>query len=149
MKYLTNQLHIKAFIGSQYEDSEDKILIGYLNNDGTKLKDVITGQIAEDSGFPQLSALKCFEHNGYGMALGYMTNCSACNASPRQHILAKYIDSAINNDVIGENKIASIKDILNREMVSVHDKEVKERDNLAKHNEKIQQYSIPDEERDF
>lgn len=145
MKYLTSELYAECFFGSTYEESEDKFVIGFLNNEGTKLKDVITGQIVEGSFFEPITALKSFNKNGNNMALGYMTGLRASDASLRQHVLAKVVDSALSGDVVTTSQILRIKNIINKEVVATHKKE-----ELTKNKQKtLQEYSIEESEKDF
>jgi len=150
MKFLTKELFVECFWGSSYQESEDKFLIGYVNNTGNKLKDVITGQIVTDMSFLPLAGLK--SHNrldGIGMALGYMTGLRACDASIRQHILAKYIDSMLKDEIVDTKQIKKIKSILNKEIVANHKKELKEEEICAKRQKELEEYSIKDSEKEF
>ena len=149
MEYLTNELLLECFMGTRYEENEDKFLIGHLNNRKNKFKDVVSGQIIEGKFFSPLSELKKFKHNGNDMALGYMTGLRADNASFLQRIKARYIDSILNHDKIDLEDIKKIKKIMNQEIISEHNKDVRIINALNKKNKELEQYSISEEERDF
>ena len=149
MKYLTSELYVECFFGSTYEESEDKFVIGFLNNEGTKLKDVVTGQIVEGSGFGPITALKSFKNYGNNMALGYMTGLRASDASVRQHVLAKVVDSALSGDVVTTSQLLRIKNIINKEVVATHKKEIKKEERTKNKQKILQKYSIEESEKDF
>lgn len=138
MKYLVNELYTKCFYGKKYDESQDKFVIGYKNEVGYKLKDVITGQIIEADYFEKLSDMVM-----YPMTLGYMTGLNSNNATIKQQILARYIDKTIlKNDIIDSKQIAKIKNIMNKEIVATHEKKAKEQ-------EEINQYKIDESDKQF
>lgn len=124
MEYLTKELCIACFLNKSYNDHRDKFLIGILNNEKNKLKDVITGEIVESFHFTPIARLKWFSCGGNNMALGYITGLAAANASIRQHILAEKINSILTKDVLEENDIIKIKTIMNREIIKNYKKRI-------------------------
>ena len=126
MKYTTNDLYVRCFERKDFDKNEDKFLIGFLNDDRTMLQDVVTQQVVEvTSGeFLNISRLKIGLSGGSQMALGYMTGRRATSASPRQHLLAQYINSILSKDEISDKEIAKIKKIISNEVVKTHKKQL-------------------------
>lgn len=149
MKYLTRELYINSFEGNRYNDHQDKFLIGILNSEKTKLKDVITGEIVENFHFTSITRLKMFRDGGNNMALGYVTGFRASDASIRQHMLAERINSILTKDILDEKDIMKIKNIMNKEIVRNYEKNL-QKINIANEKEKeLNKYSIPESERKF
>lgn len=145
MKYLVNELYTKCFYGKEYDKNQDKFVIGYRNQIGNKLKDVITGQVVESDYFEKLSDMV-----DYPMTLGYMTGLDSNSATIKQQILARYIDKTIlKNDVLDSKQIAKIKNIMNKEIVASHEKDVKKQNAKAKYQEEINQYKIDESDKQF
>ena len=117
MKYLTSELYIASFHGQSYNDHQDKFLVGILNRDEKKLKDVITGEIVESFHFVPITGLKWFRNGGNNMAIGYITGRSANKASIRQCILDAMINFILTKDVLEEKEIRLIKRIMNKEII--------------------------------
>lgn len=145
MKYLVNELYTKCFYGDKYNNNQDKFVVGYKNHIGNKLKDVITGQIVEADYFETLSDM-IIHH----MTLGYMTGLDSNSATIKQQILARYIDKTIlKNDILDSKQIAKIKNIMNKEIVASHEKDVKKQNAKAKYQEEINQYKIDESDKQF
>lgn len=149
MKYLTKELYIKCFWGNDYEQNDDKFLIGYCNIAGNRIKDVVTGQIIEGDYFEPIKHLTSYAATINNMALGYMTGLRACDATAHQRLLAMFIDCWLKGDVVDFNQIAKIKNIMNNQVIKTHNKELKKREKLTKREEKLLQYSIDDSEKNF
>ncbi|MBE7074388.1 MAG: hypothetical protein E7376_00150 [Clostridiales bacterium] len=149
MEYLTEELYIACFHGKSYNDHHDKFLIGILNGEKKKLKDVITGEIVESFHFTPITRLKWFRDGGNNMALGYMTGLAAADASIRQHILAERINSILTKDVLEEKDIIKIKKIMNKEIIRNYEKKLQKNNLLNEKEKKLQKYSIDESERNF
>ena len=126
MKYPTNDLYVRCFERKDFDKNEDKFLIGFLNEDRTMLQDVITKQVIEvaPGEFLNISRMKTGLSGGIQMALGYMTGRRATSASPRQKLLAQYIDSILSKDEIGEKDVVKIKKIMSGEVIKTHQKQL-------------------------
>ena len=126
MKYTTNDLYVRCFERKDFDKNEDKFLIGFLNEDRTMLQDVITKQVIEvaPGEFLNISRMKTGLNGGIQMALGYMTGRRATSASPRQKLLAQYIDSILSKDEIGEKDVVKIKKIMSGEVIKTHQKQL-------------------------
>ena len=145
MKYLVNELYTKCFYGDKYNNNQDKFVVGYKNHIVNKLKDVITGQIVEADYFEKLSDMVI-----HPMTLGYMTGLDSNSATIKQQILARYIDKTIlKNDVLDSKQIAKIKNIMNKEIVASHEKDVKKQNAKSKYQEEINQYKIDESDKQF
>ncbi len=141
-KFLTSELYIKCFNENDFDKSEDKFLIGYLNKEGDKLKDVITGQIVEgyfisiyNKGEKLLETelIACMrERRGFDMTM-------------LQAAKAETIASVLTKEVIDKKQLAQIKKMMNKEIIKYHKKIMKE----LKRKEELNQYSIDESERDF
>lgn len=142
MEYLMNDLYVRCFDGYLFDENDDKILIGILNNDRSKLKDVATGEIIDAVGLHQLMDFRKSEFGGNDMALGYMTGHRASTASIYQKMLAEFIDLQLSGEVIDTKNIARVKSILNREIKKNHLRELKEEEQKVK-------LGLSEEERDF
>lgn len=149
MKYLTKELYIDCFRGKSYDNHQDKFLVGILNSDGTKLKDVITGEIVESFYFLPITSLQWYRNGGDNMALGYMTGLRANDASIRQHILAERINLILTKDVLEEKDIIKIKKIMNREIIKNYEKNIAKNNRLIEKENKLKKYSIDESERNF
>lgn len=126
MKYTTNDLYVRCFERKDFDKNEDKFLIGFLNEDRTMLQDVITQQVVEVASgeFLNISRMKIGLSGGTQMALGYMTGRRATDSSPRQKLLAQYINSILVKDEISEKDIAKIKKIISNEVIKTHQKQL-------------------------
>ena len=146
MKYLINDLYVRCFDGNLFDYNEDKIIIGILNKDGSKLKDVVTGQIVDAVGLYQLVDFRRSEFGGNDMALGCMTGYRASTASLYQKMLAEIIDTYLagshKDPGIDIKKIAKVKTILNKLIKNNHLRELELQQKEKKH-------SVSAEERDF
>lgn len=149
MKYLVKDLHVKYFDGYVFDDSEDKFIIGVLNNTKTKIKDVLTGQVVDAIGYMPLSALKTFARGGNYMSLGCMTGCRANEASPRQRLLALVIDSYLKGELVDTKQLEKLKQIMNNEIIKNNAKRIKKEEKNAKTQKLQEEYAITEEERDF
>lgn len=126
MKYTTNDLYVRCFERKDFNKNEDKFLIGLLNDDRTILQDIVTQQVVEVSqgDFINISRLKIGLSGGNQMSLGYMTGRRATSASPRQKLLAQYINSILEKDEISEKEVAKIKKIISNEVIKTHQKQL-------------------------
>ncbi|MBQ7351640.1 MAG: hypothetical protein IJW59_02080 [Clostridia bacterium] len=150
MKYLTKELYTMSYCGNNYNDNEDKFLIGYLNNAGNKLKDVTTGQIVESDYFAPITHLASLNNQAVSnMALGYMTGLRANEATIYQSLLARYIDSVVKKESIDTKQIERIKQIINKGIVTNHNKQLKKQQRLIKKQIDLQQYSVKESEKEF
>ena len=146
MKYLVEELYTRCFYGEDFEKSEDKFLIGILNNDKSKLKDVVTGQVVSAFATDRLVALKSSARGGNDMALGYMTGCEADYASARQGVLALIIDADLKDRVVDTNQITRIKHIMNNEVIKYQKRQMKKKQMRSKEDA---EYAVSEDERDF
>lgn len=149
MKYLTKELHIHYFCDKDFNKSDDTFLIGILNNNENKLKDVITGEVVENFHFTPITRLKFFRDGGNNMVMGYITGFNACNASIRQRVLAERINSILKNDVLEEKDIIKIKNIMNREIKKNYEKNIAKSNRLIEKEKELNKYLIDESERDF
>lgn len=150
MKYLTKDLYTICYFGNNYDDNEDKFLIGYLNKDGNKLKDVTTGQIVEGGYFAKIRQLANLNNQSVSnMALGYMTGLRADEATIYQCLLARYIDSVVRKDTIETEQVKRIKQILNKAIVKNHKKQLKIQERILEKQQDLQQFEITETEKDF
>lgn len=149
MKYLVKDLHVKYFDGYVFDDSEDKFIIGPLNNEKTRIKDVLTGQIVDAIGYMPLSALKTFARGGNYMSLGCMTGCRANEASPHQRLLALVIDSYLKDELVDTKQLEKIKQIMNNEIIKNNAKRIKKEEKNARLQKMQEEFEITEEERDF
>lgn len=133
MKYTTNELYVRCFERKDFDKNEDKFLIGLLNDDRTMLQDVVTQQVVEvvQGDFINIARLKTGLSGGSQMALGYMTGRRATSASPRQKLLAQYINSILAKDEITEKEIAKIKKLIGNEVVKTHKKDLAKKNNSS------------------
>lgn len=137
MIYGIEDLYVKCYEENRFDENEDKVLIGFLNNDRSKLKDVITGQIVDTV---CIQSLEDFVQ--YDLAIGYMTGHRASTASAYQKMLAEFINLQLSGASINEKNIERVKSILNREIKKNHKRELKSKEEKAK-------LSLSEEERDF
>ena len=139
MKYLQKELFFKCFEHSTYNESEDKCLIGYLNQSKTKLKDVVTGQIIESESFGELYQLESLVDLTYERELkgGMMVR------SFRDAMAVEKVRSILENRVIDTKQIAKIKKIMNTGIIRSHNESIK------RQNEKLEQYAIDEVDRNF
>lgn len=149
MKYLTSELYIASFHGQSYNDHQDKFLVGILNGDEKKLKDVITGEIVESFHFTPITRLKWFRNGGNNMAIGYITGFRANEASIRQYILAERINFILTKDVLEEKEIRLIKRIMNKEIIRNYEKRNAKNKRLIEREKDLNKYSINESERNF
>lgn len=127
MKYTTKELYVRCFERKEFDKNEDKFLIGIINEDRTMLQDVVTQQVVEVASgeFIKLIRLrKLHSNDGAQMALGFMTGRKGTDASPRQKLLAQYIDAILAKDEISEKEVAKIKKIINNEVIKTHQKQL-------------------------
>lgn len=149
MKFLTKDLYFKCYFGSTYNESEDKFLIGYLNNSltgPTKLKDVVSGVIVEVTGYCDINELKSPNRGGEEMARLLMTNFWQEKVSIYQEILLNKIDNILYKEVVDLKEIAKIKKIMNKEIVKSYEKQVADKENAEETKKK---YEVKDSQRDF
>lgn len=127
MKYTTNELYVRCFERNDFDKNADKFLIGILNEDRTMLQDVVTQQVVEvvSGEFIKLIRLRKLRSNdGAQMALGFMTGRKGTDASPRQKLLAQYIDAILAKDGISEKDVVKIKKIMSSEVIKTHQKQL-------------------------
>ena len=137
MKYTTNDLYVRCFERKDFDKNADKFLIGILNEDRTMLQDVVTQQVVEvvSGEFIKLIRLRKLRSNdGAQMALGFMTGRKGTDASPRQKLLAQYIDSILAKDEISEKDVSKIKKIIGNEVVKTHQKQ-QNKENVSEESE--------------
>ena len=137
MKYTTNDLYVRCFERKDFDKNADKFLIGFLSEDRTILKDVVTQQVVEVASgeFIKLIRLRKLRSNdGAQMALGFMTGRKGTDASPRQKLLAQYIDDILAKDEISEKEVAKIKKIISNEVVKTHQKQLN-KENVSEDSE--------------
>lgn len=149
MEYLTSELYINYFFGKDYKDHQDKFLIGILNKDKNKLKDVITGEIVESWHFTPITRLKGFKNGGNNMAIGYITGFKGNQASIHQKIVAEKVNAILTKNVLDEEDITKIKNIMNREIRNDHKKSEKKEKRRSEKQQKLQKYSIDESQRNF
>lgn len=148
-RFLTNELYIdirNSYTANDYIIGEDNCIIGFLNSNKTKIKDIVTGEIRDFSNCPKLPLSEIFENY---MALDYMTNCKTANASAYQKVLAQIILALTRKKSITINGIKTIKNIMNTQISETIHKEEKEKQRIEKRNVKLNQYKIDDSERNF
>ncbi len=148
-KFLTKQLYIKCFYGNEFDKSEDKFLIGFLNKEGSKLKDAITGQIVEDIYFISIKNSRFLKTRIFSL----MTDgCSEIQTN-FQYVKAEIISSILLEDIVNEKQLAKIKKSMNKEIVKSHKKIEKyleaKREEAEEKKKDLEQYSIDESERDF
>lgn len=149
MKYLTSDLYFFDLGENRYNDHDDKFLIGILNNNKTKLKDIITGEIVEHFHFLPITRLNESKNGGNDVALGYITGFTATNASISQHILVEKINSILSKDVLEEKEIIKIKEIINKAIIKNYEKKSMQNNLLNERERELKKYSIDEGERDF
>ena len=149
MKYLTKELYIACFHGKSYSDRNDKFLIGILNGEKKKLKDVITGEIVESIHFTPITRLKWFRNGGNNMAIGYITGLRASDDSIRQHILAEMVNSILNKDVLEEKDIIKIKKIMNKEITRNYEKKLRKNNLLDKKEKELKSIRLTNRKETF
>ena len=143
-KYLKSDLYADVRIYNEYVEGEDNFLIGCVNNEENKIKDVITGEVRD---FPEQRPLYLVEENN--MAVGYMTCLKAALASPYQLYLGAKIRFMLRKDVVTAKQIKTIKNIFNTQITKSMKKEQKEKEKEKQKLEKLEQYKIDDIERNF
>lgn len=147
-------------------EEKDKFLVGPINNKGTKIKDIKSGEIIEfwedSNNFGALSS--CSDDNllaimnGVSQVRGLETSLYDISIMQRAH--AKQIRGIINKGIISTRDVATIKSIMNSEIETSQRKNAKrlktsqflfgiEWDMQERKAEKKNRYALSKEEKEF
>ena len=145
MKYLTEELYFAIFCSKDnFYNHNDKFLVGFLNNEKKKLKDVITGEIFESCDLRPIIGL-----SDMNFLMPYIAGPRLSGPSIRHWILADKINSILSKDLLEEKDIIKIKKILNKEIIRNFEKVNLSREKERERERELKKYSINESEREF